>query len=167
MAVHEVAEVHDPPSRELAVEPLGLGVGWMVQAVPFHRSASVTEAPSLVSEDPTAVQAETDVHDTACNVPVGACGLGVDSIDQPVAPVDGRSGTEAGSGTAEGRTGAGDAWAADVAASIAPALRATAIRAAAYLPSRRLDAMRAKLIVAYPQYPECTEGSLREPPPVH
>jgi hypothetical protein len=95
------------------VEPSGLGVRWMAQAVPFHRSASSTGEPLLASEYPTAVQAEADVHDTAEKDPVGSEGLGVDTTDQPDAPDDGRSGAGAGP-SAPGRPwqpgGLADGW---------------------------------------------------------
>jgi hypothetical protein len=90
--VHAEADVHDTPASTLASAPLGLGVDWMAQAVPFQRSASVTAAPLIVEEFPTAVHAEADVHDTAENAPVGASGLGVDTTDQAAAPDDGRGG---------------------------------------------------------------------------
>jgi hypothetical protein len=48
-----------------------LGVGWMTQAVPFHRSASVP-LPLLVVESPTAVHAAADVHETATKPRDGA-----------------------------------------------------------------------------------------------
>jgi hypothetical protein len=40
-AMHAEADVHDTPSRLLFDEPLGFGVGWMAQDLPFQRSASV------------------------------------------------------------------------------------------------------------------------------
>jgi hypothetical protein len=45
-AVHAVAEMHDTPDSLLACAPLGLGVVWIVQLVPFQRSASVTTVPA-------------------------------------------------------------------------------------------------------------------------
>jgi hypothetical protein len=53
-------------------ELAGLGVGWMRQRVPFHRSARVV--PSALP--PTAVQAESEVQDTLFSAPPPA-GLGV------------------------------------------------------------------------------------------
>jgi hypothetical protein len=58
-AVQAVAEVHDTPLRAELTLPLGLGVAWTAQDVPFHRSASVASL-----EDPTAVQGVADVQDT-------------------------------------------------------------------------------------------------------
>jgi hypothetical protein len=40
-AVHAVLEVQDTPFKELYAAPVGLGVDWMLQPVPFHRIASV------------------------------------------------------------------------------------------------------------------------------
>jgi len=70
-AVHADADMHDTP---LSVAPPwdGLGVGWMLQRVPFHRSARVV--PSALP--PTAVHAEGEVHDTLFRAPPPA-GLGV------------------------------------------------------------------------------------------
>jgi hypothetical protein len=66
--VHAEADVHDTAVNSgLPRVPLGLGVGWMAQAVPFHRSASVT-----LPENPTAVQDVADVHDTARKPRAGA-----------------------------------------------------------------------------------------------
>jgi hypothetical protein len=45
--VHAVAELHDTPFKELLDAPVGFGVLWIVQPVPFHRSANVTEIPEL------------------------------------------------------------------------------------------------------------------------
>ena len=54
--MHAVADVHETPFR---LTPLG--VAWIVQVLPFHRSASVTW---LLLSSPTAVHAVADVHDT-------------------------------------------------------------------------------------------------------
>jgi hypothetical protein len=66
-------DVHDTPSRPLLVDPAGLGVGAMRQAVPFQSSASVPPVDS-----PTATQDEDDLHDTprSC-APRAPCGLTV------------------------------------------------------------------------------------------
>jgi hypothetical protein len=103
--VHAEADAHETPVRTLPWAPRGLGMGWTAQAVPFQRSASITAAPVLVAEYPTAVQAEADVHDTAEKEPVGPWGLGMDTIDQAGAPGDGRSGAGARPGTPPGRRG--------------------------------------------------------------
>jgi len=47
--VHAEAEVHDTPDSPLDVAPLGVGVDWMAQVVPFQFSASVWLAPALVA----------------------------------------------------------------------------------------------------------------------
>jgi hypothetical protein len=41
-AVHDFAETHETRLSELPEVETGFGVGWAVQAVPFHTSASVT-----------------------------------------------------------------------------------------------------------------------------
>ena len=43
-AVQALAEVHDTPESPLPVPPAALGVAWMRQEVPFHRSAKVSKA---------------------------------------------------------------------------------------------------------------------------
>jgi hypothetical protein len=48
-AVQAEADVQDTPDRELLVAPEGVGVVWIVQAVPFHRSASGTCVPELLT----------------------------------------------------------------------------------------------------------------------
>jgi hypothetical protein len=68
--VHADADVHDTPLSE-APPWDGLGVGWMLQLVPFHRSARVPAA-----EPPTAVHADAEVQDTPFRAPPPA-GVGV------------------------------------------------------------------------------------------
>ncbi len=70
-AVQDEADVHATPDRKPPPWD-GLGVGWMRQAVPSHRSASV---PAF--EVPTAVHAEGDVHVTPFRKPPPCDGLGV------------------------------------------------------------------------------------------
>src|SRR6516225_9936921 len=65
--------------RKVNCAPPGLGVGWMFQLVPFHRSARL---PAL--EFPTAVHADADVQDTPASVAPPCGGLGVAWIDQLV-----------------------------------------------------------------------------------
>lgn len=68
-AMQLLAAVHDTPNRKLFVAPLGFGVAFIAQAVPFQLSASVT---SLTGEPvirvPTAMQLLAAVHDTALRV---------------------------------------------------------------------------------------------------
>ena len=50
-AVHAVAEMHDTPSRPTPSswpEPEGVGVAWIDQLVPFHRSTNASTMPSLL-----------------------------------------------------------------------------------------------------------------------
>ena len=46
-AAHAEDEVHDTAFRRLTCAPEGLGVRWIRQVVPFHRSAKVTSIPEL------------------------------------------------------------------------------------------------------------------------
>ncbi len=48
-AVQAVAEVQDTPFKDRWGPPGGLRVGWIVQLVPFQRSASVTWFPALLT----------------------------------------------------------------------------------------------------------------------
>jgi hypothetical protein len=65
-AVHAVFEVHDTADKAvLGGSPVGLGVFWTAHAVPSQASAKVTKFPVWgFQEDPTAVHAFADVHDT-------------------------------------------------------------------------------------------------------
>jgi hypothetical protein len=47
--VQAVAEVHDTPERELCLDPVGFGVGWIAHVVPFQVSTSVSWVPVLLS----------------------------------------------------------------------------------------------------------------------
>ena len=69
--MHAVTFVHDTPERVLLVAPLGLGVDWIAQVLPFQRA---TSAPVLLA--PTAVHALAAVHDTDDRLPP-PLGLGV------------------------------------------------------------------------------------------
>jgi hypothetical protein len=40
-------DMQDTPKSTAAAAPAGLGVVWMLQTVPFHRSAKVTSRPEL------------------------------------------------------------------------------------------------------------------------
>jgi hypothetical protein len=70
-------EVQATPDSPVNTGPDGLGVAWMAQLVPFHRSARVLPFPEL----PTAVHTERDAHDTLLRKPPPA-GLGVGSMAQ-------------------------------------------------------------------------------------
>jgi hypothetical protein len=70
-AAQAFAETHDTASNEVVDAPVGLGVAWIAQWRPFHRSANVTwVAPPAAC--PTATQLLADVHDTAPNALFGA-----------------------------------------------------------------------------------------------
>src|SRR6266581_3193258 len=77
-AVQAEGEAHDTPFRKLPRAPAGLGVRWIRQVVPFHRSARVTRTPEPVVDTPTAMQAEAVVQETPENALTAAPeGLGV------------------------------------------------------------------------------------------
>jgi hypothetical protein len=73
--VHAALDVHDTPFKLLLDAPVGFGVLWTAQLVPFQRSASVAGTPALLRSKPTAVQPVPAVHDTPCKAlaraPVG------------------------------------------------------------------------------------------------
>src|SRR5690348_13177073 len=63
----------------LAGDRAGLGVRWMCQLLPFHRSARVRCAPDLTANCPTAVHADPDGQDTPLRALAAAPrGFGVD-----------------------------------------------------------------------------------------
>jgi hypothetical protein len=64
-----VADGQDTPLRVVEVAPLRLAIGWVVQVLPFHRSAKGDPRP------PTAVHADAELHDTAASGPPGAGGI--------------------------------------------------------------------------------------------
>ena len=83
-AVQAVADVHETPSRLEVLAPVGFCVVWIVHVAPFQRSAKVLVALPL-DEDPTAVHAVAEMHDTACSVlEVAPLGLGVRNAFQAV-----------------------------------------------------------------------------------
>ena len=64
---------------------MGLGVVWIDQLVPFHRSTNVTLSPALLMLSPTAVQAVLEVHDMPRRaLPVAPRGFGRFWMDQLV-----------------------------------------------------------------------------------
>jgi hypothetical protein len=88
-AVQDEADGHATPDRKPPPWD-GLGVGWMRQAVPSHRSASV---PAF--EVPTAVHADGDVHVTPLRKPPPCDGLGVGWIRHRLPSHRSASGREA------------------------------------------------------------------------
>ena len=64
-AVQAVLDVHDTPSNSLAAAPLGSGLVWTFQLVPFQRSARV-DVPAGDDRvlNPTAVQSVAETHET-------------------------------------------------------------------------------------------------------
>jgi hypothetical protein len=82
-AVHELEAAQDTPLN-IGLPDAGLGVAWIVQLLPFHRSASVLLGNEfVVAYPPTAVHAVCDVHETPPRVAsVAPDGSGVDWIDQ-------------------------------------------------------------------------------------
>jgi glycine/D-amino acid oxidase-like deaminating enzyme len=63
-AVQAVAAAHDTPWKPLRTAPAGSGTGCTDHEVPFHRSASGTLPPEVLSPTPTARQLPADVQDT-------------------------------------------------------------------------------------------------------
>ena len=63
-AVHALGELHDTPYSTLSCAPLGTGVAWIAQLLPFQSSANVTTAPLLFVKSPTAMHELAEVHDT-------------------------------------------------------------------------------------------------------
>jgi len=78
-------DVQATPFRSLTPCPAGLGVGWMLQVRPFHRSARVAVGVRVVSgrRPPTAVHADGEVHDTAVRNQPPPGGFGVGWMRQP------------------------------------------------------------------------------------
>src|SRR5262249_1229653 len=80
-AVHAAADVQATPFS--SPPPWGgLGVPWMVQRVPFHRSARVLALGVKGLEAPAAMHADVDVQDTPLRKPLPWGGLGGAWIDQ-------------------------------------------------------------------------------------
>lgn len=66
-AIHQAGPAQD--TADSAAPPPGLGVCWIAHRRPSHRSASVA-----TSVDPTAVQADADVHDTPVKLAIEPAG---------------------------------------------------------------------------------------------
>src|SRR5215470_725240 len=78
-AVQADDPLQSTPKRTAPKRSAGLGVGWMLQRVPFHRSAMVTSLPEALTTPATAVQAKPEVQEmelrkVACAP--GRCGIG-------------------------------------------------------------------------------------------
>jgi hypothetical protein len=81
-AVQE-SDAHETADSELALAPLGVGVGSIVQAEPFHLSASAVVTPALFVLLPTPVHEDGDAHDTlARELFCAPLGFGVAWTDQ-------------------------------------------------------------------------------------
>ena len=81
-AVHAEEDEHATLFRTASCDPAGFGVDCNVQFDPFHRSASVI--PELGLVDPTATQAEAEVHETEKSAAPGLWLVGVDRMLQLV-----------------------------------------------------------------------------------
>jgi len=80
-AVHAVDDRHTTRFSELNTAPVGLGVAWIDQEVPFQRSANVVRLERVLPVLPTAVHAVGDVHETPVRkLEVAPAGLGVATI---------------------------------------------------------------------------------------
>src|SRR5215467_1991454 len=78
-AMQDDRDVQATLFRSLTPRPGGLGVGWMLQVWPSHRSARVpVGVPGGARRPPTAVHADGEVHDTAIRnqSPPGGFGVG-------------------------------------------------------------------------------------------
>ena len=78
-AVQADGPVQSTPKSPALRAPAGLGVGWMRQRMPSHRSAMVTQVPEALTASATAVHAVAEVQATefsrvACAP--GGCGIG-------------------------------------------------------------------------------------------
>jgi hypothetical protein len=73
-ASQALADVQETPLSELLVAPLGLGVDWMDQLLPFHTSASVCVVELGVAW-PTASQKLADVHEMVLSRPPPGSGM--------------------------------------------------------------------------------------------
>jgi hypothetical protein len=77
--MHEVDVLHAIPANRYSSPEGAVGVDWIVQIVPFHRSTSGSIALALLMYEPVAVHVLDDVHETAPNsvllAPVGATGV--------------------------------------------------------------------------------------------
>jgi hypothetical protein len=82
-AKHAVADGHEIPSTSTEVAPLGVGMVWIVQAEPSHRSAHRRPAPATVYE-PTAVHADAELQDTARRIAAPVVGVADVCTDQVV-----------------------------------------------------------------------------------
>jgi hypothetical protein len=83
--VQALGELPDTLSSDLLVVPVGLGVAWMLQVVPFRDSANVTSVPVMSLELPAAVQAVAELHDTPSReLALAPGGLGVTWMLQAV-----------------------------------------------------------------------------------
>jgi hypothetical protein len=67
-ASHKFTEVQETPVAALSEAPAGAGRVCVLQAVPFHFSASGL-VPDLVAFVPTASQKLAETHDTAASAP--------------------------------------------------------------------------------------------------
>src|SRR5215467_11505296 len=78
-AMQDDRDVQATLFRSLTPRPGGLGVGWMLQVWPSHRSARVPVGlPGGVRRPPTAVHADGELHDTESrnHPPPGGSGVG-------------------------------------------------------------------------------------------
>ena len=64
--MHALEDVHETPWNSAPIRPGGSGVGWIVQFVPFHPSASASVPAAVPSRLvlPTAMHAVSAAHDT-------------------------------------------------------------------------------------------------------
>jgi hypothetical protein len=80
-AIHAAADVHDTDVSAPVTAPAGLGAVWTDQLAPFHASTRGDSSFAL-PEDPTAVHAVADEHDTPWSAAVDPEGTDTSWIDQ-------------------------------------------------------------------------------------
>jgi hypothetical protein len=82
-AVHAEGDEQDTLNSALSLAPGGLGVGWIAQLLPFHRSARVTTTPEPLVKSPTAMQEDELEQETPASWPVRPRRFRVGTIDHP------------------------------------------------------------------------------------
>jgi hypothetical protein len=90
--MHARADGHETP-KSVSLVPFGVGVGWMRQRVPSHRSASVRVGlDSEAADDPTAVHARPEEHatdDSTLTLAPAGSGVGLTvHVRPPMAALD-------------------------------------------------------------------------------
>ena len=81
--MHDVTDAQETADRLSGLPSVEFGVDWIVQAVPFHLIANVTDPIVLVNAAPTAVHAVGNVQETPSrSLEIAAGGIGVPTLLQ-------------------------------------------------------------------------------------